>query len=101
MGWHGGRVATRSAGFCEEHQRLDIRALHHCGLLLGPPFGWQWSRNGERRGDIQIWPVNEDALILKYQVRSGNGPWQAVEDTIRLDWTTVHFGGRRPWFRCR
>ena len=101
MGGYGsGRAAYRSAGRCEDHQRLDIRALHQRGLLTGRvPFSWQWSWNGEPRGDIQIWP-DDHAIQLRYRARCGDAPWASIQETLALDWTIPHLGGRRPWFLC-
>lgn len=101
MGGYGsGRTAHRSAGTCDNYMRLDIRALHRCGRLTqGIPFSWQWSRNGEPCGAIQIWPSNNE-VTLSYRIRSNDAAWTAMQESVSLDWTTPHLGGQRPWFRC-
>jgi hypothetical protein len=101
MGGYGsGRTAYRSAGTCDDYKRLDIRALHRSGRLTGGvPFSWQWWWHEEPCGDIQVWP-GDNKVTLKYRTQRGGDPWKSVQETIWLDWTTPHLGGRRPWFLC-
>jgi hypothetical protein len=49
-----------------------------------------WSSRGRQIGFIDF-HTERDRLALD------RGP---VEQTVLLDWTPCHFGGKRPWFRC-
>lgn len=101
MGGYGsGRTAYRSTGTCDDHKRLDIRAIHRRGLLTGRlPFSWQWSRKGEPCGSIQIWP-GDNTVTLHYRIRSNDAAWTEMQESVSLDWTAPHLGGQRPWFLC-
>lgn len=79
---------------------LDINRLHRLGCLA-PGFvgGWNWTRAGERTGDIGL-ASEGDALRLTYRVRDGRGDWQAVEQRIPLARVPCNFGGTRPYFVC-
>ena len=79
---------------------LDVRRLQRDGLLTpGRAFGWQWTRNGDEVASIQI-RTEADHMILNYRSRSNGGEWQPMEYTVYLEWTGLHFGGRRVWFLC-
>jgi hypothetical protein len=75
--------------------------LHREGVLLaGQPFSLEWRRRGELSGGISA-RAEADALRLRFQVRHGrDAEWKAIEQRVPILWTTCHFGGRRPWFRC-
>lgn len=79
---------------------LDVRQLQRGGFLSpGRTFNWQWSINGERVADVNI-RTQENRVMLNYRSRSHGGEWQAMEYPVYLEWTGLHFGGRRVWFRC-
>jgi hypothetical protein len=33
-------------------------------------------------------------------VRRRGEPWEEIKQTIWLTWTSCHYGGQRPWWRC-
>jgi hypothetical protein len=79
---------------------LDIRRLQRDGLLMpGRAFVWQWTRNGDEVASILI-RTEADRVILNYRSRSNGGEWQPMEYPVTLEWTGLHFGGRRAWFLC-
>ena len=79
---------------------LDIRRLQRDDLLKpGRAFGWNWLRGGETVASIQI-RTEADRVILNYRRRSNGGEWQPIESPVYLEWTGLHFGGRRAWFLC-
>lgn len=90
----GGKYTT------SDMRKLDIRRLQREGMLTpGRAFNWQWLRNGEKVADINI-RAEAHRLILSYRNRSRGGEWQATEYPVYLEWTGLHFGGKRVWFRC-
>lgn len=38
--------------------------------------------------------------MLNYRSRNSGGEWQPMEYPVYLEWTGLHFGGQRAWFRC-
>ncbi len=80
---------------------LDIRTLKRKGYLNpGMHFSWYWKmNNGQEAGSINICTGN-DGLSLNYKLRNNEGGWQTIETLVELDWTSCHFGSRRPWFLC-
>ena len=92
--YQGGKDTT------SDMRPLDIRKLQRDGLLTpGQAFGWYWMRNGKEVASIQI-RTETDRVILNYRSRSNGGEWQSMEYPVTLEWTGMHFGGRRVWFRC-
>ena len=90
----GGRSTT------SDMRPLDIRKLQRDGLLTpGRAFGWQWTVNGNEVASIQM-RTEADRVILNYRSRSNGGEWQLMEYPVYLEWTGLHFGGRRAWFLC-
>ena len=97
-GCGSGRTGGKST--TDQYRALDVRRLQHDGLLTpGQDFGWHWSRRGKEVASIQI-RTEVDRVILSYRSRSNGGEWETVEYPVRLEWTGLHFGGRRAWFRC-
>lgn len=79
---------------------LDIRRLQREGCITaGRIFNWQWTRNGEETGSIQI-KVKDTHLYLVYQNKSRGGDWESMNYPVWLEWTECHLGGKRLWFRC-
>ena len=79
---------------------LDVRRLHREGLLApGQSIDWRWLFTSGKEASIHI-RSDLGRLILNYHHRCDDGPWQVVEETVYLEWTGLHFGGGRPWFRC-
>jgi hypothetical protein len=81
-------------------RQLDIRRLQRDGMLTpGQAFSWHWMRNGEEVASIQM-RTKIDRVIFNYRSRSNAGEWQPMEYPAYLEWTGLHFGGRRAWFLC-
>lgn len=82
--------------------RLDIRRVQRAGRLwVGNMFAqkWTWAL-GTESATVTI-HVEIDRLVLSYRSQSVVGDVsQSVEYPVDLDWTTLHYGGRRPWFLC-
>lgn len=100
MGGFGSGRGQRGKNTTSDMRPLDIRRLHRAGLLTpGRAFGWQWSACGREVASIQI-RTEVDRVILNYKTRSKGGEWQPMEYPVYLEWTDLHYGGRRPWFLC-
>ena len=92
--YQGGKDTT------SDMRPLDIRKLQRDGLLTpGRAFGWHWAVNGNEVASIQM-RTEVDRVILNYRSRSNGGEWQPMEYPVYLEWTGLHFGGRRAWFLC-
>lgn len=79
---------------------LDIRRLSRDGLLKpGQSFNWQWSRNGEAVGNINI-RTETDRVTLDYRTRDRGGEWQAMSYPVWITWTSCTYGGQRAWWLC-
>ena len=79
---------------------LDVRRLQREGLLApGQSLDWRWQFASGKEANIHI-RTELGRLILSYRYCLDGGAWQLVEDTVYLEWTGLHFGGGRPWFRC-
>lgn len=84
----------------DDMQRLDVRRLHRAGSLEpGRRCQWQWTCNDETVATINI-RAEADRVILDYRARDNGSEWQPMQYPVNLEWTGLHFGGRRPWFRC-
>lgn len=84
----------------ESQHRIDIRYLRKNGLLEpGSSGDLSWTRGGEETGRIN-YQVLDGGLLLTYRVRSHDGDWEPVEESVALTWTPCNFGGQRPWFIC-
>ena len=81
-------------------RRLDVRILHRAGFLKPGQHGViTWGRGKHHTGQVS-YTMQGNALVLSYQSRDSDGPWQPVMQAITLDWTLCHYGGSRPWFLC-
>jgi len=87
-------------GTTDDYHAIDVRRWRREGLLIpGRTFNWQWTRNGERIGDINV--QNEiNLVILSYRSECGAKEWKYYEYPVLLDRTSCHFGGERVWFHC-
>ena len=97
-GFGSGRQSGR--GTTSDFLRLDIRKLQRDGLLTpGHEVNLNWSSGGGEVGSIRY--RNEaNRIILIYRTRDQSGAWQDMEYPVRITWTALNFGGRRPWFVC-
>jgi len=100
MGGFGSGRGQGGKDTTSDMRPLDIRKLQRDGLLKpGRAFSWQWTVNGKEVASIQM-RTEVDRVILHYRSRSDGGEWQAMEYPVTLEWTGLHFGGRRAWFLC-
>lgn len=93
--WHYGANDTTS-----NYRAIDVRRWKRDGLLTpGSTFNWQWTRDGEKVGSIQV-RVESRSVNLIYRSRAGRDEWVDQDYSVWLDWTPCKLGGERPWFRC-
>lgn len=100
-GMGSGRRFQSNRGTTDGRLRLDIRRLQHAGRLReGNTFTWRWTWGDGTSSAITV-RVEADHVVLSYRNRrGGSDEWQPMEYPVQLDWTTPHYGGRRPWFLC-
>jgi hypothetical protein len=74
---------------------LTVKALRPCldGGRIVVTVGWDSGHTIRVRTDPGF-------ITLEYTVREEGGRSWRVEDRVYITWTPLHFGGRRPWFRC-
>lgn len=83
-----------------DYLAFDIRRWARDGLLVpGNSFGWHWSHDGERIGDIRV-AIEGLGARLKYRTRDGGGDWEPMEYLVRTVSQPCNFGGYRQWFVC-
>lgn len=58
-----------------------------------------WSCQGEWTGAID-YRLGCDSLILSYRIRQSGGVLEDIKETVPLERTACHYGGKRPWFLC-
>ena len=68
---------------------LEIRALHHAGVLRERRVAWSSLRWPE------ITKICADRYLIELELRQLSVPQQ-----VRVVWTRCHLGGERPWFLC-
>ena len=84
----------------DQVKRLDVRWLHRRVYLDRWPHLVTWSRRGQPNGSVNITLV-DGRLVVEYRCRRREtDPWEDMRQVIPLDWTSCHYGGQRPWFRC-
>ena len=66
---------------------LEIRALHHAGVLRERRVAWSSLRWPE------ITKICADRYLIELELRQLSVPQQ-----VRVVWTRCHLGGERPWF---
>src|SRR5262245_56821253 len=103
MGTGGSRYGAGRPGWrrkCEHSLALDVRRLHARGCLEpGSSWGWHWSRDGERGGDIGF-TVYPSTVELSYARTREDENRQTFRYHVPLERTPCRFGGCRTWFRC-
>jgi hypothetical protein len=98
-GWGSGRRGA-SKETTGDYRKRDVRKLQKAGMLeWRGSFSWQWTRNGEPRGNINIRPES-DCVILNYRNRQRGEEWTEQEYAVMLERTPCLYGGDRVWFRC-
>lgn len=98
----GGFGSGRRVGrLCTDELRpLDVREIRRQGLLTpGRVAKWEWICDDRVIGSICL-AVEHEVVILDYQHRLQHGEWESLRYAVRLDWTSCHYGGRRPWWLC-
>ena len=79
---------------------IDVRHFARNGLLRdGSQFGLQWSRHGEKCGDLQV-EAHPHSIALKYRSRRGSDEWTDNDYRVPIQTTPCHLGGKRDWFLC-
>jgi hypothetical protein len=79
---------------------MDVNKLHHEGRLQpGWAGGLRWMREGETVAAISL-RAGADGIHLTYRVRVGDGGFQDVAETVRIERVPCRFGGARPYFIC-
>jgi hypothetical protein len=92
---YGGRTT------CESCNSIDVRRWHREGRLrAGQWFSCSWTWGDEPSGSISV-RTETDAVVLMFRSRCpGDSEWMSVDQRVPITWSTCHFGGLRPWFRC-
>ena len=84
----------------DDHRSIDVRRWHRDGLLTpGRTFNLRWSQDGRVVATIGV-RTGSDRVVLTYRHQSSGEGWQDKCYPIQLNWTSVHYGGKRPWFLC-
>ena len=102
MGGRGsGNRWRSSSSTCEAYKRIDLRFLKKRDRLgYDQRYSLSWSHGDEPSGSIKYWAYASH-LKLEYRSRShGDEEWQNVEQHVPFDFTPLHLGGQRQWFRC-
>jgi hypothetical protein len=83
-----------------DHRSIDIRRWQRDGLLnAGRQFNWQWSRNGEATGNINV-KAEMGLVRLFYSIRQDGEEEESLDYPVMLQTTSCHYGGVRYWFTC-
>jgi len=100
-GWGSGR-RWQSKNTTADYRQLDVRRLQGAGVLDRRCFfSWQWSRDGQPVGNINIRPET-DRVILSYRHRTSGRDWRSEEYPVGLERTErreslVSLSGERLW----
>jgi hypothetical protein len=84
-----------------QYYELDIRRWPPSVLLTpGSAFRTCWVREDKELASVNV-RIEVDRVILSYRYRTTDGEsWQALEYSVRIEWTRCNYGGKRAWFRC-
>lgn len=102
MGGPGSGNRWRYSGpTCEGNKRIDLKFLKMKGWLVpGNRYYLTWNMNGEPKGNTS-YTAHQTHLYLDFRLREhGEEEWTPITQTIRFDYTPVHFGGQRKWLVC-
>ena len=92
----------------EDAREIDVSWCNREGLLdksQSAVLRWTNEETGEDTASMR-WRYVEhegtDTLRLSYRVtpKWGDREPRDVSYTVPVEWTSCHFGGERPWFRC-
>jgi hypothetical protein len=79
---------------------LDINKLNRDGALRsGAIYTWRWSLNGQPFGSVTTRGGCNKVTIV-FRNRTGDGPWEDVEQSVPIVWKPCRYGGQRPCFVC-
>lgn len=80
--------------------QLDVRRMAKQGLFrTGSAFTWHWMQNNAAIAFIEI-RCGVDQILLWNLRRPSETSRDGAMLAIQVDWTTCHFGGKRPWLLC-
>ena len=78
----------------------DVRRWNRDSLLTPyQSFGWQWLRNDKTVASIRV-HTEPEHIVLTYRHQSSGNDWTDESYSVRLEWTSCNYGGKRPWFLC-
>ena len=96
----GGRPATSLRPKTSDYRSIDLAWLRRQGARYAGCSGTvRFKRNGEETGSIG-YVLEGTGLRLRYQVTSGGGAPEHIDELIPIVTTPMHFGGCRHWFSC-
>ena len=99
-GMGSGGHNNKGRGTTGDALSLDVNILNRAGALKpGWSGGWNWTRGGEPAGNIHM-VTGERDVVLIYRTRTGDGPWQSVEQPVTVSWSPCRYGGQRPFLIC-
>ena len=88
--WHWSAKDTTDG-----YHTIDVRRWAREGYLEpGRSFGWKWSINGEKTGDIRV-QTERGQVRLIYRTRSHGEEWEQLNYPVRLTYTECNYGGER------
>lgn len=103
-GWNSGRSGGRPTA--DMSQRIDIAWMIRTGKAIPGNWAWgslSWDCGGTPAGSIGYEVDMRDpyASELRLSYSRGTEPdREHVKQTVRLEFTTPHYGGRRWWMIC-
>lgn len=70
---------------------------------LSPRVRWSvnWAKGGKPSGNVGGVTLSENEIVLFYGYQQGDKKSENIEQSIKVVWTSCHFGGRRAWFVCQ
>ena len=80
--------------------RVDIKDLRRISGLEPGARGQVWQSVRGVLGSFVLFEIKKDRVLLEYIHQSPEKEDRLVTETIWLDHTTPHFGGKRAWFSC-
>ena len=80
--------------------RIDIKDIRRSSGLEPGARGQAWQSVRGVVGSFVLFEINKDRVLLEYIHQSPEKEEQLVTETIWLDYTAPHFGGKRAWFSC-
>lgn len=84
----------------DKQRSIDIRRLHKAGALTpGNVCTWRWEYAGQTTTSVHIY-VRVDNVVLSYKQPTREGLLKQFSHSVPLQWTSCHYGGRRPWWSC-